>query len=73
MADPAPTERPERLMRPAEAAAVFGVDTRALRGWDALRRLTVKRTLGGHRRYLPSEVYALAASLTVEADVAVTV
>ena len=57
--------RGERLMRPAEASAVFGVTPGALR---SVRKLTVKRTPGGHRRYLPSEVYALAASLTVEAQ-----
>lgn len=60
--------KPEPLWPPARAAAEFGVSPRALRDWDALRKLTVKRTLGGHRRYVPSEVRALAASLTVEAQ-----
>lgn len=63
-----PTTRRERLMRPAEAAGLLGIDTRTLRTYDALRRLTVRRTLGGHRRYLPSEVHALAAALTTEAE-----
>ncbi len=55
----------ERLMRPGEVSAVFGVTPAALR---RVRKLTVRRTPGGHRRYLPSEVYALAAALTVKAE-----
>lgn len=54
----------DRLMRPAEASAVFGMTPGGLR---SVRRLTVQRTPGGHRRYLPDEVYALAAALKVEA------
>lgn len=70
MADRISPKRPssERLMRPAEASAVFGITPNALR---SVRKLTVKRTPGGHRRYVPAEVYALAASLTVEATEAV--
>lgn len=58
----------ERLLRPVEASTLLGVTSRALADWGDARKLTVKKTLGGHRRYLPSEVYALAASLTVEAE-----
>lgn len=58
----------ESLMTSAEVGAVFGVSARAVREWGEARKLTVSRTLGGHRRYRESEVLALAASLTVEAE-----
>jgi DNA-binding transcriptional MerR regulator len=69
MADNISPGRPrgEQLWPPARAAVTLGVSTRALRAWDSSRKLTVQRTLGGHRRYVPDEVRALAASLTVEA------
>lgn len=70
MADSASPKRPkgERLMRPAQASAMLGVTPRALIEWGNARKLTVLRTLGGHRRYRADEVRALAASLTVEAE-----
>jgi excisionase family DNA binding protein len=46
------------------------VETRTLRSWANARRLTVARTLGGHRRYREAEVHALAASLLTEAEAA---
>lgn len=58
----------ETLLTPAEVGAIFGVKPRAVRMWADARKLTVIRTLGGHRRYRQAEVRALAASLTVEAQ-----
>lgn len=58
----------ETLLTPAQVAAIFGVKPRAVRTWADARKLTAIRTLGGHRRYRPDEVRALAASLTVEAQ-----
>jgi excisionase family DNA binding protein len=55
-------------MTPGQVAAIFGVKPRAVRAWADSRRLTVRRTLGGHRRYLEAEVHTLARQLTVQAD-----
>lgn len=49
----------ERLMTSGQVAALFGVQPRAVRRWADARKLTVVRTLGGHRRYHPAEVRAL--------------
>lgn len=47
------------LLRPAEVAAMFGVDTATVSRWAARGMLTVFRTPGGHRRYDHDEVAAL--------------
>lgn len=49
----------ERLLTPAEVAAMFRVDPKTVTRWAKDGRLTAVRTLGGHRRYLESEVLAL--------------
>ena len=50
---------PERLLTPAEVATMFRVDPKTVTRWARDGRLTAVRTLGGHRRYLESEVLAL--------------
>ena len=40
-------------------AALFDVDPRTVSSWGNAGKLTVIRTLGGHRRYLETEVLAL--------------
>lgn len=57
----------EALMTPAQVARIFGVKPKAVRTWADARKLTVIRTLGGHRRYRESEVLALAAAQQTEA------
>jgi excisionase family DNA binding protein len=49
----------ERLLTPAEVAAMFRVDPKTVTRWARDGRLTAVRTLGGHRRYLEAEVLAL--------------
>jgi excisionase family DNA binding protein len=49
----------ERLLTPAEVAAMFRVDPKTVTRWARDGRLTAVRTLGGHRRYLESEVLGL--------------
>ncbi len=49
----------ERLMTPREAARVFGVNRKTLTRWVDKGKLTVVRTLGGHRRYKETEIRAL--------------
>jgi excisionase family DNA binding protein len=49
----------ENLMTPAEVAALFRVDPKTVTRWADAGKLTAVRTLGGHRRYLRSEVESL--------------
>lgn len=57
----------EAMMTSGQVAALFGVKPKAARAWADARKLTVIRTLGGHRRYRESEVLALAAERQTEA------
>jgi predicted site-specific integrase-resolvase len=52
----------ETLLKPGEVAALFNVDPKTVSSWGDAGKLTVVRTLGGHRRYLESEVLALRNS-----------
>lgn len=61
-----------RLLKPAEAAGLFGVDPKTLRNWARAGRISAQRTIGGHRRYLESEVRARVAKLAEVAAPAVT-
>jgi excisionase family DNA binding protein len=49
----------ERLLTPAEAAAMFRVTTGTLTRWAKAQKIGYTRTLGGHRRYREAEVKAL--------------
>ena len=49
----------DRLLTPAETAALFRVDPKTIMRWAKSGRLTPLRTLGGHRRYREAEVRAL--------------
>lgn len=55
-----PVEPNERLLTPAEVAAIFRVDPKTVTRWANAGKLRAVRTLGGHRRYIESEVRALA-------------
>jgi excisionase family DNA binding protein len=48
-----------RLLTPAEVAAIFRVDTDTVTRWANGGKLTAVRTPGGHRRYPEAEVRAL--------------
>jgi excisionase family DNA binding protein len=58
----------DRLLRPCEAAALFGVDRRTISNWAAAGKLTNHRTVGKHRRYREGEIRALIAGSTEIAD-----
>lgn len=47
------------LLRPAQVAALFGVGPWTVVRWADAGLLRAIRTLGGHRRFLQSEVQAL--------------
>ncbi|MBW8732092.1 MAG: helix-turn-helix domain-containing protein [Terrabacter sp.] len=49
----------ERLLTPAEVATIFRVDPKTVSRWARAGRLHALRTLGGHRRYPESEIWAL--------------
>lgn len=49
----------DELLTPAEVAALFRVDPKTVTRWARAGKITAIRTLGGHRRYRSSEVYAL--------------
>jgi excisionase family DNA binding protein len=49
----------ERLLTPAEVAALFRVDPKTVTRWAKAGKLSSIRTLGGHRRYRENEVRRL--------------
>ena len=54
------TARPsEALLTPGEVAVMFRVDPKTVTRWAKSGKLTSIRTLGGHRRYPESEIWAL--------------
>ena len=53
------THHAEELLTPREVAALFRVDPKTVARWASDGRLSAVRTLGGHRRFKATEVYAL--------------
>jgi excisionase family DNA binding protein len=51
----------DRVLTPAEAAAVLGVNVKTLRAMEDRKELAPARTLGGHRRYWERAVREFAA------------
>jgi excisionase family DNA binding protein len=51
----------------SEAAAILHVSPKTVSRWAAEGKLPHQKTLGGHRRYLESDILALADSLVVPA------
>ncbi len=49
----------QALLTPAEVAGLFRVDPKTVTRWANSGKLTSMRTLGGHRRFLESEVLNL--------------
>jgi excisionase family DNA binding protein len=56
----------ERLLTPAEVAAMFSVDPKTVARWAMAGKISAVRTLGGHRRYRESEVIELLRAQTHE-------
>lgn len=52
-------EDSQKLLTPAEVAALFRVDPKTVTRWAKAGKLSSIRTLGGHRRYWEAEVRAL--------------
>lgn len=53
----------DALLTPGEVAAMFRVDPKTVTRWAQAGKVSSIRTLGGHRRFLESEVRALMAGL----------
>lgn len=47
---------PDNLMKPAEVGALLGVSAKTVARWAETGKLPAQRTLGGHRRFLRSDV-----------------
>ena len=71
MTVPGDTSRSEqdRLLTPAEVAQLFRVHPKTVSRWVQAGKLSAVRTLGGHRRYRASEVYALLDETGIGAPV----
>lgn len=54
----------EKLLTPAEVAAMFRVDPKTVTRWAKAGKLTSIRTLGGHRRYRDTEIQELLKEST---------
>ncbi|HPE11223.1 MAG: BldC family transcriptional regulator [Actinobacteria bacterium] len=57
---------PEDLLTPSEVAALFRVDPKTVTRWAKAGKLSCVKTLGGHRRYLASEVNALLEGVPIQ-------
>ena len=58
------TDGEDRLLTPAEVAAMFRVDPKTVTRWAKAGKLSSIRTLGGHRRYRESEIKGLLEEST---------
>ncbi len=56
------TVPPNRLLTPAEVAALFRVDPKTVTRWAQQGKLNSIRTLGGHRRFPEAEILAYLAA-----------
>ena len=57
----------EVLLTPAEVASLFRVDPKTVTRWAQAGKLSAVRTLGGHRRFLESEVMELLGAVPTQA------
>lgn len=57
----------EKLLTPAEVAAMFRVDPKTVTRWAKAGKLSSIRTLGGHRRYREAEIRSLLEESTTRA------
>ena len=54
----------QNMLTISEVSRTLGVTTQTLRKWDKSGKLTPVRTLGGHRRYLRSDVDRVLTGMT---------
>lgn len=54
------------LLTPGEVAVMFRVDPKTVTRWAQAGKLSAVRTLGGHRRFLESEVMELLGGVPTQ-------
>ena len=59
-------DAPERLLTPSEVAQLFRVNPKTVTRWARAGKLTAIRTLGGHRRFLASEIQRCLEEMATE-------
>jgi excisionase family DNA binding protein len=64
---PPEAREPERLLTPAEVAAMFRVNPKTVTRWARAGKISAIKTLGGHRRFRASEIEALLTNTGEEA------
>lgn len=52
----------EELMTPGEVARLFAVDPKTVSRWANAGKISSVKTIGGHRRFLASEIRAKLAA-----------
>lgn len=52
----------DALLTPAEVAAMLSVDPKTVTRWANAGKISAVQTPGGHRRFLKSEILALATA-----------
>ena len=60
------------LLTPAEVARLFRVDAKTVSRWATAGKVSEIRTLGGHRRFRASEIYALLEPTTASPTTSAT-
>jgi len=56
----------DKLLTPAEVAAMFRVNAKTVTRWARAGRLSAIKTMGGHRRYRLSEVRRAVEALSTD-------
>ena len=63
-----PMESTSSLLTPGEVAVMFRVDPKTVTRWAQAGKLSAVRTLGGHRRFLESEVMELLGAVPQQSN-----
>lgn len=58
-----PDDGHRQFLTPKQAAAALHVDTKTIARWEQARKIGSIKTVGRHRRYPRSEIYALLQSM----------
>ena len=56
----------EALLTPAEVATMFRVDPKTVTRWANAGKITAVRTLGGHRRFVETEIRGLLSTVPAQ-------
>jgi excisionase family DNA binding protein len=56
----------EKLLTPAEVAAMFRVNPKTVTRWARAGKISAIRTLGGHRRFRADEIRSFLDEVEVE-------